>query len=96
MRSNHCEPLNLGQDRMIAINELVEIIARIAGKRIGKRYDWSKPQGVRCRNSDNTRLREVLDWEPAISLEEGLARTYHWIAAELISKPSTNYTEISA
>ena len=54
-----------------------------AGKKIGKRYDLTKPQGVRGRNSDNTRLREVLDWEPTIPLEEGLDRTYHWIAAEL-------------
>jgi nucleoside-diphosphate-sugar epimerase len=83
MRSNHREPLNLGQDRMISINELVDIVAKIAGKQIGKRYDLTKPQGVRGRNSDNTRLREVLNWEPTISLEEGLDRTYHWIAGEL-------------
>ncbi len=68
---------------MISINELVDIVARIAGKRIGKRYDVTKPQGVRGRNSDNTRLREVLKWEPSLSLEEGLERTYHWIAAQL-------------
>jgi len=58
-------------------------VAGIAGKKIRKRYDLTKPQGVRGRNSDNTRLREVLNWEPSISLEEGLASTYHWIAAEL-------------
>ena len=83
MRSDHCEPINLGQDRMISINELVDIVAEIAGKRINKRYDLSKPQGVRGRNSDNTLLRKVLNWEPAISLEDGLARTYRWIAGEL-------------
>ncbi len=83
MKSDHREPINLGQDRMISINELVEIVAKIAGKRIGKRYDLTKPQGVRGRNSDNTRLREVLNWEPSVSLEEGLAITYHWIAGEL-------------
>jgi nucleoside-diphosphate-sugar epimerase len=83
MRSDHREPLNLGQDRMISVNELVDIVAGIAGKKIRKRYDLTKPQGVRGRNSDNTRLREVLNWEPSISLEEGLASTYHWIAAEL-------------
>ena len=83
MRSDYSEPINLGQDRLITINELVDIVAAIAGKRIYKRYDRSKPQGVRGRNSDNTRLREILKWEPAISLEEGLARTYHWIGAEL-------------
>lgn len=83
MRSDHSEPINLGQDRMISINQLVDMVATIAGKRIGKRYDLTKPQGVRGRNSDNTRLREVLQWEPSISLEEGLDRTYHWIAGEL-------------
>lgn len=83
MNSDHREPINLGQDRMISINELVDIVANIAGKKISKRYDLTKPQGVRGRNSDNTRLREVLQWEPAISLEDGLKVTYHWIAGEL-------------
>src|SRR6476619_2717329 len=83
MRSDHREPINLGQDRMISINELVDIVASMAGKKIGKRYDLTKPQGVRGRNSDNTRLREVLKWEPIISLEDGLNITYHWIAGEL-------------
>lgn len=83
MQSDHRDPINLGQDRMISINELVDIVSEIAGKRIGKRYDTTKPQGVRGRNSDNTRLREVLNWEPAISLEEGLALTYRWIEAQV-------------
>jgi GDP-D-mannose 3', 5'-epimerase len=83
MRSDHREPINLGQDRMISVNELVDMVATIAGKRIGKQYDLTKPQGVRGRNSDNTRLREVLKWEPSVSLEDGLAITYHWIAGEL-------------
>ncbi len=83
MRSDYSEPLNLGQDRMLSINGLVDIVAAIAGKKISKRYDLTKPQGVRGRNSDNTRLREVLDWMPAISLEAGLTKTYSWIAAEL-------------
>jgi nucleoside-diphosphate-sugar epimerase len=83
MRSDHREPINLGQDRMISVNELVDMVAKIAGKKIGKRYDLTKPQGVRGRNSDNTRLREVLQWEPSVSLEDGLAITYHWIAGQL-------------
>jgi nucleoside-diphosphate-sugar epimerase len=83
MRSEHREPINLGQDRMISINELVDMVSKIADKKIGKSYDLTKPQGVRGRNSDNTKLREVLHWEPMISLEEGLERTYHWIAGEL-------------
>lgn len=86
MRSDYREPLNLGQDRMLSINELVEMIANIAGKKVRKRYDLTKPQGVRGRNSDNTRLREILKWEPKVSLEEGLAITYKWIAVELRKK----------
>ncbi len=79
MASDHRQPINLGQDRMISINELVDIVAATAGKSIGKAYDLTKPQGVRGRNSDNDKLREVLGWEPQISLEEGLRRTYDWI-----------------
>jgi GDP-D-mannose 3',5'-epimerase len=84
MRSAYADPLNLGTDRMVTINELVEIVAAVAGKRIHRQHDLTKPQGVRGRNSDNTRLRQVLQWEPRISLEEGLRRTYAWIQAELI------------
>jgi len=85
MRSDFREPLNLGQDRMITIDELVE--HRREGRRQAtsrKQHDLSKPQGVRGRNSDNSLLRKVLDWEPVISLEEGLGRTYEWIRGELV------------
>jgi len=83
MHSDYRLPLNLGTDRLVNINELVDIVARIARKRVHKHYDLSKPQGVRGRNSDNTRLRQVLGWEPPTSLESGLARTYNWIEREL-------------
>jgi GDP-D-mannose 3', 5'-epimerase len=83
MRSDHREPLNLGQDRMISINQLVDIVAKVAGKRIRRRHNLTAPQGVRGRNSDNTRLRSVLGWQPAVSLEAGLEHTYRWIEAQL-------------
>ncbi len=83
MASSYQEPLNLGTDRMITINQLLEMIAKIGGKRLRTRHDLSKPQGVRGRNSDNTRLREVLRWEPSTSLEDGLKITYLWIQSEL-------------
>ena len=83
MRSDYRDPLNLGQDRLISINELVDMVAEIAGKRIEKRYNLTAPQGVRGRNSDNSRLRQALAWEPGISLEEGLRRTYDWIADQM-------------
>ena len=78
MQSDYAEPLNLGQDRLISINELADLAAGIAGITIIKRH-VPGPQGVRGRNSDNTRLREVLRWEPQVPLEVGLARTYNWI-----------------
>jgi nucleoside-diphosphate-sugar epimerase len=83
MRSDYSEPLNLGTDRLVSINGLVDLVAGIAGKTIYKAYDLSKPQGVRGRNSDNSRLRQVLNWEPSISLEDGLAETYRFIVGEL-------------
>jgi len=83
MSSDYREPLNLGTDRLITINGLVELIAKIAGKRLTRRHDLNKPQGVRGRNSDNRRLRQTLGWEPSVSLEEGLIVTYRWIENEL-------------
>ncbi len=82
MRSDFAEPLNLGQDRMVTINELADMIASIAGTSVRKIH-VAGPQGVRGRNSDNSRLRRVLGWEPEISLEEGLARTYPWIEQQV-------------
>jgi GDP-D-mannose 3',5'-epimerase len=85
MRSDFSEPINLGQDRLVSINELADIIAKIAGVTISKKH-IDGPQGVRGRNSDNTKLREVLDWEPQISIEEGLAITYKWIEDQVKDK----------
>ena len=86
MRSEHREPLNLGTDHLVTIDELVDVVSQIAGKTLEKHHDLTKPQGVRGRNSDNTKLREVLSWEPSIPLAEGLAITYRWIENELIKQ----------
>jgi GDP-D-mannose 3',5'-epimerase len=83
MRSDHPHPLNLGTDELVTVDQLVDIVAEIAGKRLIKRHDLSKPQGVRGRNSDNSRLRRALGWEPQITLREGLVPTYRWIESEL-------------
>ncbi|PYQ47816.1 MAG: NAD-dependent dehydratase, partial [Acidobacteria bacterium] len=85
MRSDYREPLNLGQDRMVTINELADMIADAAGIQVRKKH-IPGPQGVRGRNSDNTRLREVLGWEPQVSLEVGLKKTYDWIEAQVRAK----------
>jgi GDP-D-mannose 3', 5'-epimerase len=83
MQSDHHEPINLGQDRMVTVDELVDLVAAVAGKTIKKRHDPTKPQGVRGRNADLTMMRSVLSWEPQVSLEKGLASTYAWIKAQV-------------
>ena len=82
MASDYHAPLNLGQDRLVSINQLAEMVCRIAGVTLVRRH-VDGPQGVRGRNSDNTRLRDVLGWEPRVSLEDGLTRTYAWIEDEV-------------
>jgi GDP-D-mannose 3', 5'-epimerase len=89
MRSEYRKPLNLGQDRMVSINQLADMVAAAAGIRIEKRH-VSGPQGVRGRNSDNTLLRTVLGWEPQVSLEDGIARTYEWIEAQVVAAAEAN------
>jgi GDP-D-mannose 3',5'-epimerase len=93
MRSDFSEPLNLGQDRMVSINELADMVARIAGIPITKRH-VPGPQGVRGRNSDNALLRQVLAWEPEISLEQGLRCTYEWIEDKLIEEGVSQTVQI--
>lgn len=83
IHSDYHQPINLGQDRLVSVNELVDIVAATAGKTIRRRHDLSKPQGVRGRNADLTRMRQVFGWEPQVSLEDGLARTYRWIHEEI-------------
>ena len=83
MASEYRDALNLGTDQLVTIDGLVDIISSIAGKRLRKRHDLSRPQGVRGRNSDNTRLRQVLEWEPPSNLRDGLAVTYDWIEGQL-------------
>ena len=80
MESDYSKPLNIGSERLVTVDELADIIIGISGKRISKEYDVSAPQGVRGRNADIGLARKVLGWEPKISLEEGLAKTYQWIA----------------
>ena len=79
MMSDIRHPLNIGSTQLVSINELIDIVAKIAGKKIKKKYDLSKPQGVRGRNSDNTLIKKLLHCEPSIKLEEGIKQTYKWI-----------------
>jgi nucleoside-diphosphate-sugar epimerase len=83
MASGVSEPLNLGSDELVTVNQLVEIVEAIAGVRLKRRYKLDAPQGVRGRNSDNTLIRQRLDWVPSIPLSEGLEKTYRWIHDEM-------------
>ena len=78
-RSDYAEPLNLGTEQIVTINELAQLIIELSGKQGITLRHIEGPQGVRGRNSDNSRLREVLGWEPSVDLEAGLAPTYRWI-----------------
>jgi nucleoside-diphosphate-sugar epimerase len=89
MESDFGEPINLGSDRLVTINQVVDIVESIAGVKLKRTYNLSAPMGVRGRNSDNTLLRKVLAWEPQISLEDGLERTYSWIYAQLSGRASS-------
>ena len=77
------EPLNLGSDELVTIDELVDLVEEIAGIELTRHYDRTQPQGVRGRCSDNTLIREKLGWVPSTPLREGMERTYRWIYDQL-------------
>ena len=79
MTSDVTEPLNLGSNKLVTINELVKIVEGIANITLERKHDMTAPQGVHGRNSDNTLIQEKLGWQPNIPLTEGLAHTYAWI-----------------
>jgi GDP-D-mannose 3',5'-epimerase len=77
------EPINLGSSEMVTINQLVDIVERIAGIELNRSYNLSAPKGVRGRSSDNTIIQERLGWQPSVALEEGMRSTYRWIFEEM-------------
>jgi nucleoside-diphosphate-sugar epimerase len=78
-------PINLGSTQLVSINELVDMIERIAGVRLERRYNFAAPRGVRGRNSDNSLIKKLFGWEPSTRLEEGLEKTYRWIYDKMLS-----------
>jgi GDP-D-mannose 3', 5'-epimerase len=85
MESEFTDPINLGSAQLVTINGLVDIVEGIAGVKLERKYNLAAPQGVRGRNSDNALILEQLGWEPSISLEDGLEKTYHWIHDQMTS-----------
>jgi len=87
----HCEdliatPVNLGTSELVSVDELVTIVEEIGGVRLERRYDLAAPRGVAGRNSDNTFIRSVLNWEPNTPLRDGLAKTYAWIEKQYFDR----------
>lgn len=77
--SDFSEPLNLGSDELVSINQLVDILEEITGVKLNRKYQLDAPKGVRGRNSDNTLIKQELNWAPSISLREGMEKTYRWV-----------------
>ena len=90
MDSGFTQPINLGTDEIVTVNQLVALVVAASGKELAKKHDLTKPQGVRGRNSDNTLLRDVLSWEPEVSLGDGMRTTYDWIWGELAKQGRAN------
>jgi len=86
MYSNIEEPINLGSNEMVSINQLVDIVEDIAGYKLQRKYDPDAPKGVRGRNSDNTLIRQYLNWEPSIPLRTGMKKTYEWIREQVVNE----------
>ena len=80
------EPINLGSSEMVSINQLVDIVEKIAGLKLERKYNLDAPKGVRGRSSDNSKIIEKLGWQPSISLNDGMEKTYEWIYNEMVSK----------
>jgi nucleoside-diphosphate-sugar epimerase len=88
--SDITEPLNIGSSELVSINQLVDIVERIAGVKLKRNYDLTAPKGVNGRNSDNARILELMHWEPSTRLADGLEKTYRWIYDQMMTKSSVH------
>jgi len=84
------EPLNIGSDELVTINQLVDIVERIAGINLQRKYQLDAPKGVRGRNSDNTLIASKLGWAPSIRLEDGMRHTYEWILKQMMASRTSS------
>ena len=85
MERNIPGPLNIGSNELVTINRLVDLVEEIAGLKLKRTYNTAAPKGVNGRNSDNTRIRQLMNWEPSMRLRDGLEKTYAWIYDQLIA-----------
>lgn len=96
MNSGILEPINLGSSEMVSVNQLVDIVEDIAGVKLHRTYDLNAPKGVMGRNSDNTLIKQLLNWEPTIPLRTGLEKTYAWICDEYMAREQRPHPVMAA
>jgi nucleoside-diphosphate-sugar epimerase len=94
LKSDYVEPINVGSNEMVTINQLVDLVEEIAGIKLNRRYNLSAPKGVNGRNSDNTLIKEVFGWEPTTRLRDGMEKTYRWIYDEMLRQHSGGGTSV--
>jgi nucleoside-diphosphate-sugar epimerase len=85
MQSDVADPINIGSDQLVTINQLVDIVEKIADVQLERRYKLDAPKGVRGRNSDNTMVKARLGWAPSVRLEDGMRQTYEWIYRQMVA-----------
>ena len=85
LASNILEPINLGSSELVSINQLADIVEKIAGVKLKRTYNLKAPKGVNGRNSDNALIQQIFGWEPGIKLRDGLEKTYAWIYDQKVS-----------
>jgi nucleoside-diphosphate-sugar epimerase len=96
MHGDFVEPLNLGSSELVSINHLVDIVEDIAGMKLKRNYNLNAPRGVAGRNSDNTLIQKVFNWEPSTRLRDGLERTYRWIHDEMVAREKAQPVAIAS
>ena len=94
MHNDVPEPINLGSDELVTINQLVDMVEDIAGIKLQRNYNLDAPKGVNGRNSDNDKIKEYLDWAPSTKLRDGMERTYQWILGEYVAQYGDKPTKV--
>ena len=92
--SDWADPINLGSDELVSINQLVDAVEAIAGIKLKRRYKLDAPKGVNGRNSDNTLIQQVFGWQPSIPLHDGLEKTYAWIYDQMVALRGTGQVAV--
>ncbi len=94
LNSDYVEPINVGSNEMVTINQLVDLVEEIAGIKLNRHYNLNAPKGVNGRNSDNTLIKQVFGWEPNIKLRDGMEKTYRWIYDEILQQRNSGGTSV--